>query len=271
LPAGRRALTMLELLIAMAIMAMVVVTLGAVARGVQEGYTYTEGHGTATQHARVVLERITAAVREATANSEFPGALVVNAEEGGWEFPDALVVWQGEPVDSEGQPRPPQFNELVIYCPDRSLPNRLVELTVPDNANEVPDADDTEGWEAAIDAIRRSGSARTLMLTDLLQTARVGDTPLSRPRGAVRFAVRMRPSADKWAEYREKIETGEEDLWDDLAWVQGIHGSETGLRQVWVRVELQLMPGNRAAAGATASTTPVPALGSAAVYYQLER
>ena len=69
-----RGLTLLELLVAMSIMAMVVVSLGTLANGVQQGFDYTEGHSTATQHARVTLERITRSVREAQASEQFPGA-----------------------------------------------------------------------------------------------------------------------------------------------------------------------------------------------------
>jgi len=257
-------MTLLELLLAISIMAMVVGTLGALARGVQEGYTYTEGHGTATQHARVVLERITATVREATTSPEFPGALVVSEEESGWEFPDTLVVWHpdGAPADPGGLPR---YNELVIYCPDPSLANRLVEMTVPGDTRPVPPPESTSQWETEIEAVKSGARRRTMMLTDLLRTGRVEEGALGSRRGAARFAVRLRPSQEEWQQFQD----GQID-WDDLAWVQGIYGSQTGLRQAWVRIELQLMPGDQAAAD-SASTTPVPALGSAALYYELAR
>jgi len=257
-------MTLLELLIAISIMAMVVGTLGALARGVQEGYTYTEGHGTATQHARVVLERISATVREATTSPEFPGVLVVSEEDGGWEFPDTLVIWHpdGPPADPAGLPR---YNELVMYCPGPALPNRLVEMTVPGDTRTVPPPESTSQWETEIEAIKSGSRRRTVMLTDLLRTGRVEEGALGSLRGAARFAVRLRPSQEEWQAFKD----GEIDF-DDLAWVQGIYGSQTGLRQVWVRAELQLMPGDQAAAD-SASATPVPVLGSAALYYEMER
>ena len=186
-------------------------------------------------------------------------------DEGGWEFPDTLVVWHpdGAPADPEGLP---QFDELVIYCPDRSLPNRLVEMTLPGDARTVPPPEDTAQWEAEIEAIKRGSRWRAVMLTDLLRTGRVGNGALGSRRGAAQFAVRLRPSQEEWQQFANG-EIG----WDELAWVQGIYGSQTGLRQVWVRIELQLVPGDRAAADTSGATIPVPALGSAALYYQLER
>ncbi len=249
----------------MSIVAMIVGTLGALARGVQEGYIYTEGHGTATQHARVALERIAATVREATASPEFPGALVVSSEEAGWEFPDTLVVWhpEGDPVDGDGLPR---FNELVIYCPDPYTPSHLVEMTFPSDTSTVPPADATAQWESAIESLKTNSYRQSIMLTDLLRTVQVESTLASSERGSAWFAVRRRPSADEWEDYQ----AGSAD-WEDLAWVQGIHGTESGLSQTSVRIELQLMPGDRAAEDSDGPASPIPFFGSAALYYELPR
>jgi hypothetical protein len=76
----------------------------------------------------------------------------------------------------------------------------------------------------------------------------------------VRFHVTLRPSESDWAEY----ENG--DLaWTDLPWAQSIHGSQTGLRQAWCRVELQLMPGDSAFAVDPEGDTAVTFFGSAAI------
>ena len=57
-------------------------------------------------------------------------------------------------------------------------------------------------------------------------------------RGAARFETRLRPSDTDWANYKAGSVT-----WMNLPWVQGIYGSQAGLRQVWVRMELQFVPG----------------------------
>ena len=73
----RGGMTLLELVVAMTIMVMVVVALGGLTRTVQQGFEYSEGYGVATQHARVVLDRIAQNVCQATANDQFPGCIVV--------------------------------------------------------------------------------------------------------------------------------------------------------------------------------------------------
>ena len=260
----RPGMTLLELLLAMTITAMVIGTLGVLANGVQLSFQYAEGHGLATQHARVVLDRITQSVREATANEQFPGAIVLADEEGSWRFPETLVVWHpaGVAADPEGLPR---FNELIVYCPDPAAPNRLVEITAPGDARAVPPVDDEPGWITAIEAIKASSSSDVSTLTELVRTCLVtGDDEDSR-RGAVRFETRLRPSAAEWADYDHAAGTLD---WQDLSWPQGIYGSQTGLRQTWVRVELQLVTG---APGNSTGGTAIPFFGSAALYHEMHR
>ncbi|MBN1396029.1 MAG: prepilin-type N-terminal cleavage/methylation domain-containing protein [Pirellulales bacterium] len=258
----RRAMTLLELMIAMTVIVLVMGTLGGVARTVQQGYEYSEGYGSATQHARIALERIAENVRQATANDLFPGCLVVAEYENSCRFPDTLVVWRpgGTPVDAAGLPR---FNELIVYCPDPDAPNQFVELTAPTNAATVPAADDQAGWRAAIEALKQNADAEKIVLTDQLRTCSTSEGEL---RGAARFETRLRPAASDWAEYK----AGSTD-WSDLPWVQGIYGTGAGLRQVWVRIELQLVPGRRWTASGADAADAVPFLGSATLYYQLTR
>jgi prepilin-type N-terminal cleavage/methylation domain-containing protein len=258
-------MTLLELLIAMSIMVIVAGMLGALAKGVEEGFQYAEGHGLATQHARVVLDRIAAKVREAAANEQFPGVIVLAEMVDSYRFPDTVVVWHpsGAPADPDGLPR---YNELVIYCPDRSEPNRLVEITAPSDARTVPPVENQAQWAAEIAAIKTSGASRVVTLTRLMRTASTDGSSSASLRGAVRFETRLRPSPAEWNAYKSGSRP-----WEQLAWVQGIYGSQTGLRQVWLRTELQLMPDDRAAAGETAGSPPSPFLGSAALYYRMRK
>jgi len=268
-PAG---LTLVELMAAITILALVVGTLGVLSKGVQESYRYAEDYSAVTQHARVALERIAAAVREASANEQFPGAIVLADEEGSWRFPDTLVVWRpdGPPADADGLPR---FNELVVFCPHPDAPNRLLEITVPGDTRTVPPVEDEARWITEIEAIKRSNSVRQVTLTGLVRTAETrrslasesSSSSAESSRGAVRFEIRLRPSAVEWTDYQDgKLK------WDELAWVQGIFGSQTGLRQVWVRTELQLVPAGAAEDDST-EAEPIPFFGSAALYYEMHR
>jgi prepilin-type N-terminal cleavage/methylation domain-containing protein len=256
----RRGLTLLELLLAMSILVMIAGSLGALAGAVQSGAEFGESHGTAVQHARVTLERITRTVSEATASDLFPGILVVSETVGSWRFPDTLVVWHPRttPRNPEGLPC---FDELVVYCPDPENAHQLVEITLPENSDSrtVPAVTETDTWLAELEVLRRT---KGVVLTDLLRTGVVSESNQSKPRGMVRFVERLRPSDAEWEDYRQ----GKRD-WNELSWVLGVFGPQTGLRQAWVRIELQLVP--TTATGGGNEHEAIPFLGSAALYYDL--
>ena len=259
-------LTLVELMLAMAVLAMVMGTLASLGTGVEQSYEYTEGHGTATQHARVALDRMARAVTRATANEQFPGFIVLAERENtSWRFPDTLVVWcpSGEPADPTGLPR---FQELLIYCPSSALPNRLAELSVPGDARTVPAVTDTAAWAAEIAAIKQNVNTKSVALTDLMRTASARTTGNGGWRGCVRFEQRLSPSNAELSQYRSGTLS-----WSDLAWPQGLYGSQTGMRQAWLRCELQLMPGTTWVSNDPNGQRAVPFFGSAAVSYELQR
>jgi prepilin-type N-terminal cleavage/methylation domain-containing protein len=256
--ARRRGFTLLELLIALSIMLMVVGTLGGIARAIQMAFAYNEGYGTVTQHGRVVLERITRTARQAAANEAFPGFVVLADRVGRWRFPDTLVVWHpdGPPAAWEGLPR---LDELVVYCPHPDDPERLVEITT-DDVQFL--SDDKADWPAQIEALKSSPNRRVTTLTGLLRAGSVGEAGGGEPRGAIQFETRLRPSDAEWSEATRS--------WKELSWVQRTHGPTTGLRQAWLRIELQLVTEEAAASGA-GDRQVVPFFGSAARYYTMNK
>ncbi len=197
-----------------------------------------------------------------TANEQFPGCIVVPSYANSQRLPDTLVIWrpQGSAASPTGLPR---YCELVIYCPLPSAPNRLVELTVPNDTRTVPPVEDEAQWQTELNAIKSGANAKALVLTELLRTCSVS-TGNTQSYGAVRFEVRLRPSAADWAAHQSGSLA-----WMNLPWPQGIYGSQTGLRQVWLRSELQLVPDAPGGTPDTTSLKAVPFLGSAALYYQL--
>jgi prepilin-type N-terminal cleavage/methylation domain-containing protein len=261
----RRGLTLLELLIAMGIMLLVVGALETLAQAVHQAFEYNEGHGMATQHARVVLDRITRTVNEATANEQFPGFLVLADTVATWTFPDTLVVWHptGQPADAAGLPR---YGELVIYCPDAYIPNQLLEITLPGDTRVTPAVTDQAAWASALSTIKQGRQGNRVVLTDLLRTCTTSTGGSSGWRGAVRFASQVRPSDSEWAQFKAGTLA-----WKNLPWVQTFYGAKTGLRQSWLRMELQLMPGKGIVAPDAASQQPVPFFGSAALYYEMNQ
>ena len=139
----RHGLTMIELMISIGIMALIVSGLSALALAVRQGWDYNEGHGRATQHARVALERIARAVSTATATAEDHGFVVVFTPSGSERYSDTLGVWRPNwpneestlPANADGTAR---ISECVIFCPDPDQPNRLVEITAPTDTRTIP-------------------------------------------------------------------------------------------------------------------------------------
>ncbi len=258
---SRSGLTLLELLLAMSILVMLAGSLGALAQAVQSGAEFGEGHGGATQHARVALERITRTVSRATASNRFPGILVASTTVGTWRFPDTLVVWH--PTASARNPKGlPCFDELVIYCPHPDHANQLVEIVVPEgsDARTVPEVSDTATWLTELESLKRANLSNAVVLTDLLRTGVVSGS--ATVRGAVRFVERLRPSNTEWEAYQAGSQS-----WKTLSWVQGIYGPRAGLRQAWVRIELQLVPAT--VSGGRREQEAIPFFGSATLYYDL--
>jgi hypothetical protein len=258
----RSGLTLLELLVSITITVMVMGSLGAMAKAVNEGASYGESYGTATQHARVAIERIGASVRGATTSDSFPGLLVLEETVDGWGFPDTVVVWypEGVAVDPKGLPR---MNELRVYCPNPDAPNELLELTLPDDSRVAPPPGDRAAWLAETADMKNSQAAVRTILTNMLRTATVSASEWSR-RGAVRFAARYRPDEAEMASHAAGTAN-----WKDLAWPQGICTEGVGMRQVWLSMELQLVPASTSSSVRSSDQTAIPYLGSASQFFEV--
>ena len=74
----RRGLTLVELMMVTAVMAILATTLAALATTVQVANQQQMGRGLAIQHGRVAIERIERAIQGATANEQFPGFIVIS-------------------------------------------------------------------------------------------------------------------------------------------------------------------------------------------------
>lgn len=260
----RRGLTLIELLISVSIMSLTTLSLGMLARAVQISSAYNEGNGAAAQHAQVTLERIEKAVTKATANEIFPGAVVFAESVSGNRFPDTLVVWKPDTgtvaADAMGLPR---FCELVVFCPNPNLPSQLLEITSRSDTRTIPALSNTSQWTTELSTLKTGNASRKIILTDLLRTASLNSG--STQRSCVRFEVALRPTAEEITAYRNGTTA-----WDAILWPQGWYGSTTGLRQTWVRSELQLLP-NSISGGIAASDQAIPFFGSAALYYEISR
>ena len=149
-------------------------------RSVQFANEYSQGYGTATQHARVAHRPDRPAVQQAYGKSIYPGVWVTQDTDGQWTYPNTLIVWQpsGTPANPSG---PPLVQELVIFCPDPNAPNDLVQLTVPGNTTTVPTTN-TPSFTSLINSLKTSSTANKVVLTNLLQVASVSGPAAERQR-----------------------------------------------------------------------------------------
>jgi len=265
-------MTLAELTIAIAILSMIVVTMAMLAQAVQQNSDYGDGHGEAAQHARVTLGRICRTVNGASTNASFPGLLVLSTHAGTWQFPDTLVVWYPQRTAGNPQGLPsapaglPLFQELVIYCPQPGSPNNLLEITDPGDTRTVPAWNDAADWSTQLAAVIASKTAKQTVLTDLLRTAAVSGSGSTAPRGMIRFVTRLAPTAAQWTSYQQA-----QLAWNSLSWAQSSYGATTGLRQVWLRIEMQLVPGEASLPTDPTGNSAIPFFGSATLYYQMPR
>jgi pilin/secretion family protein with methylation motif len=263
LPRCRGGLTLVELMIASSIMTIMCGAMAALAMALQQSSEYNYGHSTALQHARVTLERINRIVSTAYTAPGHPGVAVYVDTVGTYRYPDTLIVWQpsGMPTNLLG---PPLIGECVFYCCDPSNPANLIEFTSPGDARTIPfDATlQTTGWRTTLNSLKTAGSSQKTTLTTLLRQCALSSggsipTGMATTRGAVRFELTVTPSTNSYSSYLAGTTT-----WTNLAWPQGLYGSQYGMRSVWLRTELQLMPVQKTGQQDPTGTLCLPFFGS---------
>lgn len=259
-------MSLVELLIALAIMGVMGAMVAGLGQAATSGWRYGQGHADATQHARVSLERMMRTVREAYATADYPGCAVLYTEVGSWRFPDTLIVWapEGEPQNPDG---PPLANECVMFCPDPADPSQLVEIRAPSDTQAVLLEElNNPSWQSAIEAYKTAPSNEKVVLTDLLRTSQndIGTAV----RGAIRFERELRPSNSEWTAYQDPMVSLD---WDELSWPQDLYQSNCGTRNVWIRVEMQLMPGQESITADPSGQQAVTFFDSATLSYSVEK
>ena len=233
---NRRGMSLAELSLSLAILTLVAGSIGTMAMTLQTVTTYTRGQSTATQHGRVVLDRLDRNLQTANASESFPAFMVVSWTEGGSSFPDTLVIWKptGAAADPTGLPR---ANELVIIRPDPSNPNALIEITNPSEpATTTYASSDLANWRTLVTTLTGRSNAVKVELTDLLRTAATSTATNATRRGCVRFRYKATPSDAELASYRASTTA-----WTALAWPQASGGKTVGMRSIGCFTELQLV------------------------------
>lgn len=256
-----RGFTLIELMLAIGILTTCVVALGMMARAVEISTEFNQGYGTAALHAQVAFDRISRAVSGASNNATYAGTWVTQDTVSSYTFPDTLIVWRptsGTPANPTGSPL---ASELVLICPDPSAPNQLVEITVPSDTRALPPSSPSSTFKSFIDGLKTESGVQKTLLTDLMRTATDSANTL---RGCVRFTVTLNPSDTDISSYRSGTIT-----WASVPWAQGIWSSNIGMRQVWARTELQMIPAGSSLVTKSTGLQPVPFFGSATYSYEV--
>jgi hypothetical protein len=259
-------MTLIELMFSLTITSILVGTLGVMAHSVGQHSKYNEGQTTALQQARVGLERLNRYVSEAYATETYPGVVVMDETIGGVRYPDTVLIWHpstGTPANAAG---PPQIRELIIICPDPANPSRLLEITAPTDSRTIQLNEasiNSSAGRALVNSVKSANGSVKAVLTYQLRTA----SPASgSARGVVRFECELHPTAAEISAFRNGTAA-----WTSLAWPQDTYGSNFGVRQVWLRSELQLTSLARASDGSLPDDAmTLPFFGSSACYYQLK-
>lgn len=256
-------MTLTELVVAMGVTGMIAAALGTLALSVEIESQEIQGSADAVQHARVTLDRIQRTLRQATCTETYPGYLVVPTVIGTDSYPHTLVVWRpasGKPTNAAG---PPLFSEIVVYAPDATSPEKLLELNDPTDNRTVPAWTNLATWRTEIAALKGRATATKTMLTSLVRTVAVTNNGTTTKVPATRFEVENRPLAEV-AQYRAGTKA-----WNEINWCLDLYGTTTGTCQAWCRIELQLLEGEKMQAKDAAGASAMPFFGSGAVLFQV--
>ncbi len=263
--------TLIELLIAVMITSMLSVVLGALTFAVHRAWEYTTGHEEADLQGAAAIDRIRYMVSQAgtyktTGGPTTLGVRTLDVTRAGIEFPQVLVVWSGGRdggMAANGTlDRLPRINELVVYAPDLNDPALLVEYTVPSD-NSTIDFNGAD-FDTRIAALASDLGLQTTVLCDRLRRSVLGRdaSGVVNTIGNVRFAIESFPTDDELASAAPGS-----DAWNALIWPQGVVSTNAGLRQMNLRIELQVETNRDNVDFDGSSTTSIPRFGSASVRY----
>ncbi|MCE9605269.1 MAG: hypothetical protein K8U03_10250 [Planctomycetia bacterium] len=267
-------MTLLELMLAMSISAIMVGSLSVLASATRQTAEFNQGQSDSVQHGRVAMQRISRAVADAYATETYPGVVVVDTTVGSYRYPDTVVIWRpagGVPANPAG---PPLIKELVIFSPDATDPGLLLEITAPTDTRTIQLNDaslNTTSGRTTITGIKTATTSVKTQITSRIKTASAatatGGNTTSSLRAAIRFECELHPSTAEMTSFRAGSTA-----WTDLSWPQSIYSSSFGLRQIWLRSEIQLMGQDKSFDGTyTAATAVLPFFGSATNYYNLNK
>ncbi len=252
-----------ELLVGLALVGLIALACGVLFVAAERASQYAQLQAALVQEGELCVERIRRTVAQAYTTAEFPGFIVLEEIRGHGRFPQILIVWYPE-VPVEGDRRRPLANELVIFCPNPNRPEELLEIRPLSAAGLCPEWNQHTMWKTLATELITSSDARRVVLTNRLRTVADPTAGPAARRAGVFFFSMLRPSEAELEDFRAGRRP-----WNSLSWVHGIHGPQFGLRQHWLRMEIQLAV--RDDASGEMGGEVFAAFGSAALYYGVGR
>lgn len=255
-------LTLVELLVSTAVMGIICLGFGSLALSVQMANQHTIEKNQIGQHARVILQRVERALSTAHATEAFPGVHVIEYHSGGYTFPQAVAIWspRGTPQGDY-----PQVGELVLFASDPQSPNRLLEIRSDTDTRPAPARDSNSSWQTLVTELIASSRTEVVEVSNLVRAGSAGGSTATY-NSTLSFQVRVLPTDEQLAAAR-----ADSIAWNQLRWANSIHGSQTGLRQVWCAFQFQLVASKDIQQHAAMGPQAVPFFGSSAIYYQVSR
>lgn len=265
--AGRHGFTLVELMMAMSITAILGVILTGIVSAVQTAHAHTTGMEDATLQAQATIDRIKhmtahAGTYRIGGEGTTVGLAVVGHKWVIYDLPDVLVVWsggrEGGMAAAGERDRLPRADELIVYAPDPADGSRFLEYAFPGNTAEVDFR--ASGFANQILSLLTSPEAEGVLLCDRVRRSQLPRLAWYAEVSAanVRFDLEVTPT-----ESQLSSTTPGTSAWNELPWAQGIVAGDSGLRQSTVRIELMVEPRGRPLPGTETIAVAIPFFGSA--------
>jgi prepilin-type N-terminal cleavage/methylation domain-containing protein len=266
-----RGFTLVELLMAMSISAILIMALAGIVTATQSAWKHTQGIEDSQAEITASFERMKMMISQAGVyqlNGQAPqvGLAVVTRPWNYIDIPDVLVVWSGGRNGGISQNgvlnRLPRMNELLIYTSDPADPQHFVEIALPDVTTDMDFNSAT--FASAIRSAIQSNQAEKALLSQRLKTSQylLSGEPWGPSAANIIFTMTQTPDDTSLSGV-----TPGTSAWMNLAWPQGTVSASSGLRQVSINYEIQFETAEQTALNEINSATALPFFGSSSRLY----
>ena len=266
-----RGFTLVELLMAMSISAILVMALAGIVTATQSAWRHTQGIEDSQAEINASFDRMRLMISQAgiyQVNGQAPevGLAVVTRAWNYIDVPDILVVWSGGRNGGISQNgtlnRLPRMNEILIYTSDPADAHQFVEIALPDSSAEIDF--NSSAFDNTIRTAIQSSQAEKALLSKRLKNSQylLSGSPWGPTASNLIFTITRTPDDASL----QATTPGTSD-WMNLPWPQGTVSATSGLRQVTVNYEIQFETAEQNTLTDINSETALPFFGSSSRLY----